>query len=362
MSESQRSCLIPIGVLILAVLFCGVIPMGVLPSLGLGVAMPVIQMPGEVLVGTEEAPVLTNTIVGTILADIVVLLVVFLVTRNFKEVPGRLQNMVEIIVETLYNLAKSIAGGRARWLLPAMATIFILILTANWLELVPGVDSVGLMHCAKPGMSGYPREGIALSVTAPLGMAAQTATEADYHACEAALHGATHEEDPADTHAAEDAGGEGHAEEGTPLYVVTPFVRAAATDLNFTLAIALVAVVIVQVMGVRSLKMSYFTKFLNLPALSKLSKNPVGAIHFAVGLIETISEFAKVISFAFRLFGNIFAGQVLLFVMAFLMAWFLPVIFYGLELFVGAIQAFVFAVLFLVFSASAMAGHGEEHH
>ena len=91
----------------------------------------------------------------------------------------------------------------------------------------------------------------------------------------------------------------------------------------------------------------------------------MGAMDFVVGLLEIISELAKIVSFGFRLFGNIFAGQVLLFVMTFLVATLLPAIFYGLELFVGLIQAFVFSMLLLVFSTMAMAGHGhddEEHH
>jgi F-type H+-transporting ATPase subunit a len=83
---------------------------------------------------------------------------------------------------------------------------------------------------------------------------------------------------------------------------------------------------------------------------------------FIVGLLELISEIAKIISFGFRLFGNIFAGQVLLFVMAFLVATMLPSIFYGLELFVGLIQAFVFAMLVLVFSAMAMQKHDHGDH
>jgi F-type H+-transporting ATPase subunit a len=82
-------------------------------------------------------------------------------------------------------------------------------------------------------------------------------------------------------------------------------------------------------------------------------------------LLEIVAELSKVLSFGFRLFGNIFAGQVLLFVIPFLVAWIVPTAVYGLELFVGLIQAFVFAMLLLVFSAMAMEGHGHEedaHH
>ncbi|GAB4439425.1 MAG: F0F1 ATP synthase subunit A [Anaerolineae bacterium] len=368
MSNAQRGCLIAIGTLVFAIVVCG-LSLVVLPqNFGLAVALPVIQMPGEVLIGTEEAPVLTNTMVATLLADAVVLLLAFLVVRNLKEIPGRLQSIFEMLVEALSSLAKSVAGEKARLVFPLMATIFIFVLTANWLELIPGVDSVGIMHCAKPGQTGYPRQGVLLDVREPLGGSGQVATEADYHACEAALHPDEHADEAAagETAAGEEAAGEdagAHsavAEAGTPLYVVTPFVRAAATDLNFTLAIALVAMVTVQILGFRSLGMSYLYKFINLPALGNVAKKPMGIMDLFVGFLELISEVAKVISFTFRLFGNIFAGQILLFVLPFLIAWILPSVAYGLELFVGAIQAFVFAMLFAAFSGVAMAGHGHD--
>jgi F-type H+-transporting ATPase subunit a len=149
-------------------------------------------------------------------------------------------------------------------------------------------------------------------------------------------------------------------------FVVTPFVRAAATDLNLTLGLAIVSFFAIQYFGFTALGPNYLQKFINLRALGDMGKRPLGAIDFGVGLFEIISEFAKVISLAFRLFGNIFAGQLLLFIMAFLVAMILPVIFYGLEVIVGFIQALVFAVLTLVFSAQAMVSHHHEedgeHH
>jgi F-type H+-transporting ATPase subunit a len=83
-----------------------------------------------------------------------------------------------------------------------------------------------------------------------------------------------------------------------------------------------------------------------------------------MGLIELVSEFAKILSFSFRLFGNIFAGEVLLLVIPFLLSFLVPLIFMGLETFVGLIQAFIFAILTLAFMSMAVAGHegGEEYH
>jgi len=107
----------------------------------------------------------------------------------------------------------------------------------------------------------------------------------------------------------------------------------------------------------------YLAKF--FPFITKgfgaqVAKNPIKAMDPAVGLLELISEISKIISFTFRLFGNIFAGMVLLFVMAFLLP-IANIVFYGLELFVGLIQALVFGLLTLIFMASASTGHGDEH-
>jgi F-type H+-transporting ATPase subunit a len=122
-----------------------------------------------------------------------------------------------------------------------------------------------------------------------------------------------------------------------------PLFRSASADLNTTLSLALIVMCVVQFSGIKTLGTKYFSKFINL-------KNP---IYFYVGILELISEFAKIVSFAFRLFGNIFAGEVLLTVIAFLIPVFAPLPFLGLELFVGFIQALVFSMLSAVFIAQA---------
>jgi F-type H+-transporting ATPase subunit a len=118
-----------------------------------------------------------------------------------------------------------------------------------------------------------------------------------------------------------------------------PLLRAPTADINTTLALALLSVGLVQFYGLKTLKMEYIKKFFNF-------KNPILTF---VGLLELIGELAKIVSFAFRLFGNIFAGEVLLIVTSFLVPFLVPVPFYGLELFVGFIQALVFSMLTLVF-------------
>ncbi len=330
----NRNVLIFIAALIVAVVGCGVVPNVILPAVTGPVVLPVIQLPGEVLIhdlfpGFD----LTNTLVATLLADIVLLLFGLLAVRSIKEVPSGVQNLFEVIIEALYGMVTQVAGHkRARQIFPWFATIFLFLLIANWMELLPGVDSIGLVHQAHGDMQGYELHEnwpiAAIDGSRPVVIAEEGEHEAGEHISRG--------------------------------YVVTPFVRAAATDLNLTLGLAITAVVLVQVFGVMELGPAYFYKFINIPGIAK---GGMGYMDFGVGLLEIVSELAKVISFAFRLFGNIFAGQVLLFVMTYLVATVMPIVFYGLELFVGAVQAFVFAMLTLVFITSAMVSHheGEAH-
>jgi len=141
-------------------------------------------------------------------------------------------------------------------------------------------------------------------------------------------------------------------------WTIVPFLRAPATDLNFTLGLALLSMFMVQYYGFKYLGFGYLKKFFTLP-IDAIAKNPIRILDPAVGILEFVSELSKVLSFSFRLLGNIFAGQVLLFVMAFLLP-VADVAFFALELFVGLIQAIVFAMLTLVFMAGATEHHGPE--
>ena len=124
--------------------------------------------------------------------------------------------------------------------------------------------------------------------------------------------------------------------------------RSGASDINTTLALAIIALFFVHVIGIGAIGFwKHVGKFFTL-------RSPVD---FFVGILEFISEIAKMISFSFRLFGNVFAGEVLLIIMAFLAPYVVPVPFLGLELFVGFIQALVFAMLTTVFISLATAHH-----
>ncbi|MFZ5845052.1 MAG: F0F1 ATP synthase subunit A [Patescibacteria group bacterium] len=130
-----------------------------------------------------------------------------------------------------------------------------------------------------------------------------------------------------------------------------PILRAPTADINTTLALALIAIFLVQYYGFKVSGLKYGKKFINLT-------NP---IFFFVGILEIISDLSKIISFTFRLFGNIFAGEVLLAVIAFLIPFIVPLPFLALELFVGFIQALVFSMLYSVFVIMAVS-HGEVEH
>ena len=138
---------------------------------------------------------------------------------------------------------------------------------------------------------------------------------------------------------------------GDKLGLVIPLFRGVYSDVNNTLALGIIAFIMIEFWGFQALGFGYLKKFFSL--------SPIGAF---VGFLELLSELIRVISFAFRLFGNIFAGEVLVLMLTFLMPFLFVDIIYGLELFVGFIQAAVFSLLVLVFGTMATEGHGDEEH
>ncbi|MBI5565404.1 MAG: F0F1 ATP synthase subunit A [Chloroflexi bacterium] len=309
---------------------------------------PAVALPAEAPFSIGGFPV-ANTLITTILADAVLLLFVFAAMRKIRrgdpdaEIPRGAQNIFELMMDGLYGLCKNVAGSNALKIFPVMATIFLFVLFANWMEMVPGMESIGTLHTPHEGTGYKPVELIAGTL--------YTVDRAQPVALEA--HATEGEAQPAE--------GEPASELCTSCIVV-PFFRVPTSDINTTLALSLVTMVLVQVFGVRALGGAYFYKFINIPALKK---GGMGIMFFVVGFLELVSEISRILSFAFRLLGNIFAGGVLLFVMTSLMPFILPVPFYGLELFVGFIQALVFSMLSLAFISAAMTshdGHEEAHH
>ena len=230
-----------------------------------------------------------NTLLMAWLAMAVFLVLALLLRRTtYREVPGRFQAFMEIIVEGLFDFFDSVVGDRARTrrFFPLVATIFLFLVLANWMGILPGVGSITIQG----------------------------------------MH-------------------DGHI-------MAIPIFRSMNADVNMTLAIAIISVVMTQVFGIAALGvLPYASKFFVAPW-----RDPIMSF---VGILELIAEFAKVVSFTFRLFGNIFAGEVLLVVISFLLPYIAPLPFLGLEIFVGFIQGLVFALLTIVFLAMATVGHGE---
>ena len=232
---------------------------------------------------------ITNSLLVTLFISSLIIFGALLLKKKIKSSrPNGFQNMIEMVFEGLLDLIDGVTGNReqTRKFFPLVATIFIFVILINWIEIVPGLGTIGVEQ----------------------------------------LH---------------------HGEK-----ILAPFIRSASADLNLTLMLSLVAVMAAQFMGITALGIKkYAGKFFVSPF-----KKPYFVGTF-VGVLEIISEFAKIISFSFRLFGNIFAGEVLLTVMLILVPLFIPLPFLFLEIFVGFIQALVFAMLTLVFMKMATEAH-----
>jgi F-type H+-transporting ATPase subunit a len=249
---------------------------------------------------------ITNSLLVSWMAVIILVILFITVGKKIKRIPKGLQNIFEIILEQALELADSITGSRkiSEKFLPISLALFLFILVNNWLGLLPGMGTIGFVE-----------------------------------------------------------------QEGAHR-VFIPFFRGGTADINTTLALALFSVVASHVMGVLTIGIwKHFNKFVNLKVLAeipgKIRKDAtvvlVNPIQAFVGIVEFIGEIAKIASLSFRLFGNIFAGEVLLASMMALFAYFLPLPFIFLEIIVGLIQALIFAMLTLVFMTIATQDHAEEH-
>lgn len=245
---------------------------------------------------------ITNALINSWIAVAFFVVVALLIRLTLKSKPHGFQNIVESLIECALKEIEKVSGSAksARQFLPIVGTIFFFILFSNWIGLVPGTGSIGVYG----------------------------------------LH-------------------EGHV-------ALLPLLRPAASDLNLTLAIALFAIASTHIFGLIKIgPLSHISKFVNLRGILKaLKQGPmaviIAVIEFGVGLIEIVSEIAKVVSLSLRLFGNIFAGEVLLTVMLGIFSYFLPIPFMFLELLVGMIQATVFAMLTLAYLTVMTDDHGHE--
>lgn len=281
-------------------------------------------------------PISNSLLTAWVVMGLLIVLSV-LATRKLTMVPSTGQLIAETLVGGLHDFFGAIAGKRLDQFFPLIASLFIFILAANWVGLLPGVGTVGYFRSEKA------EAAVEQQAAVMPGAEMAVPTEEDSHA---PAGGTVAEETTASSAAAATKEEDGH---GKTAFV--PILRGATADLNMTLALAVVAVIAMQYFGFRNLGAHYLGRFVNF-------KDP---ILFSVGILELVSDISKVVSFAFRLFGNIFAGEVLLAVIAFLMPFFLPLPFLMLELFVGVIQALVFSMLTTAFLNVAVS-HGEEEH
>lgn len=278
-----------------------------LPS-WISVPQPHPKLPAEVvfyLFGLSSIPI-TNSVIASWLTIIVLVGFSYAVTHRMKLIPGRLQMAFEFLIGWLYSFCQTAAGEKnGRRFFPVVATIFLFVAFNAWLALLPGFGSI-IVHTAE---------------------------------------------------------GEAH------------LLRAANTDINMPLALALVSFVFVEFFGLKTLGIRYLGKFFNVGPFFRslgeigrgrvragLSGLVIGLIHIFVGVLEALSELVRIVSFTFRLFGNMTAGEILLLIAAFLIPWVFALPFYGLELLVGFVQALIFGGLTLVFLTVATSGHGEETH
>jgi F-type H+-transporting ATPase subunit a len=285
---------------------------------------------------------ITNSMLATLLTDVLLLIVAigtFRFVKSGKMVPSGFYNAFEAIFEFLWNSVEGSAGKWAKRIFPIPATIFLIIFVANMIKLMPGFESIGRIEQSPTG-SGYApvklfQIGSLEVMTVDKGQPV-TVTQTN-----------------------EGTSVESTGENCTACAIV-PFFRGSATDLNFPLALAIITVILTQVYGAWAIGPGYFSKYFQVKQL--VSGGIFGMINFAVGLLEAILEFAKILSFTFRLFGNIFAGALLLSIIGALVAVALPPFLYGFEVFFGTIQAYVFFLLATVFISSATVAHLGEHH
>ena len=223
---------------------------------------------------------ITNSLLTTWIVTAILIAFALLATKGASLIPRKLQNVAEAMIETLQDLVSSIAPDKTKVFLPIIASFFFFILFGNYFGLLPGVGSIGFY------------------------LPSETQVVEGQH----------------------------------PTFI--PYLRSINSDLNTTVALAIVSAIATHYLAIRYLGLwHYLQKFISL--------NP---IFLFVGLLELIGEATKILSLSFRLFGNIFAGEVLLTTASTrLFAFIVPIPFYFLEILVGFVQALIFAMLTLVF-------------
>jgi F-type H+-transporting ATPase subunit a len=289
---------------------------------------------------------LTNTMISSWLITAVMIIGVILLTRRWAIVPSGVQNVLEAAAEAFYNIVVNVAGeGNGRRFFPVVATIFLFVLFSNWLSLLPVFNVIGVFHEEEHGFVVETESvaGLDFAYTTLSG----PSTLDDFSSPKTIItKGDSIDEDDPDAHEQfEEA-----IADGKGVGEIFPILRGPNTDVNTPLALAIVSMIAVEFWGISTLGLfRYGKKFLNLSSPT----------NFFVGFLEFISEVVRLLSFTARLFGNMFAGEVVILMFIFMIPLTATILFYGLELFVGVIQAFIFAMLTVVFGVMAVTAHDE---
>ncbi len=273
-----------------------------LPS-WLSVPRPHPELPAETVFHLFGFPI-ANSVIAAWISIIVLVGFSYLATRRMKLIPARLQTIFEFLFGSLLRFCQNVAGEEnGRRFFPVVATIFLFVAFNAWLALIPGFGSITV------------------------------------HTAEGEVH----------------------------------LLRPANTDINVPLALALMSFVFVEYFGLRMRGIRYLGKFINIGGFitglrrilsgrvrAGFSEIITGVVHIFIGFLEALSELVRIVSFTFRLFGNMTAGEILLLIAMFLIPWLFALPFYGLELLVGFVQALIFGGLTLVFLTVAVSPHGEQ--
>lgn len=246
---------------------------------------------------------ITNSLMTSWFAVVIIIIISVVLRSLIKETPSKIQHLFEIIIEEALLMCDQVTNDRnlSLRIFPFAISVFFFILVNNWLGIMP-FGGFGIIERGETGLS------------------------------------------------------------------FIPFLRGGTADINTTVALAIMAVLGANIFGVFSIGIwKTFNKYVNLKVLggifTKIRHEPtiiiVAPITFFVGLIEIVGEFAKIASLSFRLFGNVFAGEVLLASMAALVAYLVPIPFLFLEILVGVVQAVIFSVLLVVYFTIAASDHDE---
>lgn len=226
---------------------------------------------------------ITNTIVATALVDFILISLVYFVRKNLSQIPGILQNVMEMMLGYFYELTQQISGKYTNIVFPWFASFFLVIFFTNIVGLLPGFGTIGFFE----------------------------------------------------------------VEDGHKIFI--PLLRAATSDFNTTFALATISIAATHILSIKyNGIVGYLKRYLSI--------NP---IYLFVGILELVSELTKLFSLSFRLFGNIYAGEVVLVTISSIFAYVAPIPFLLLESIVALVQALVFSMLTMVFMSILITPHSE---